>query len=139
MPVSVFSLFLSFTEKEYQTESKRAKNLRSFVWTRRSPRSTRVGPEESRVNDKGGGRVLRPCHRLVDPPDLLSKSKIPINIETSRNKPRSGVPPPQASVATKNQSGARSGTLPEGETITGGHLHHPGGRHDEEGVVHPWG
>ena len=54
---------------------------------------------------------------------------------------RSGVPPPQASVATKNLSGACSGTLPEGEPITGGHLHHPGALHDEEGVVHPrgWG
>ena len=32
-------------------------------------------------------------------------------------------------------------TLPEGEPITGGHLHHPGALHDEEGVVHPrgWG
>ena len=41
----------------------------------------------------------------------------------------------------KNQSGACFGTLPEGEIITGGHLHHPGGHHDVEGVVHPrgWG
>ena len=52
---------------------------------------------------------------------------------------RSGVPPPQASVATKNLSGVRSGTLPEGEPITGGHLHHPGALHDEEGVVLPRG
>ena len=52
---------------------------------------------------------------------------------------RSGVPPPQASVATKNLSGARSGTLPEGEPITGVHLHHPDAIHDEEGVVHPRG
>ena len=58
-------------------------------------------------------------------------------MKTPGNKPGSGVPPPQASVATKNQSGARSGTLPKGETITGGHLHHPGALHDEEGVVHP--
>ena len=65
--------------------------------------------------------------------------KNPIYSETPRNNPRSEVPPPQASVATKNQLGARSGTLPEGETITGGHLHHPGGLHDEEGVVHPRG
>ena len=35
---------------------------------------------------------------------------------------RSGVPPPQASVATKNQSGPCSGTLPEGRIITGGHF-----------------
>ena len=52
---------------------------------------------------------------------------------------RSGVPPPQASVATKNQSGPCSVTQPEGEIITGGHLHHPGALHDEEGVVHPRG
>ena len=54
---------------------------------------------------------------------------------------RSGDLPPQASVATKNQSGPCSGTLPEGGSLTGGHLHHPGALHDEEGVVHPrgWG
>ena len=34
--------------------------------------------------------------------------------KTSRMKIRSGVPPPEASVATKNQSGPCSGTLPEG-------------------------
>ena len=60
----------------------------------------------------------------------------PKNIEEHN---RSGVPPPQASVATKKLSGARSGALPEGERITGGHLHHPGAIHDEEGVVHPRG
>jgi hypothetical protein len=61
--------------------------------------------------------------------------------KTSKKEPRSGVPPPQASVATKNQSGPCSGTLPEGGTLTGGHLHHPGALHDEEGVAHPrgWG
>ena len=101
--------------------------------------------EESRVNDKGGGRPLPPraSSGLVGsswtPPNLFSMPKIPINIETPRNKPRWGVPPPQASIATKNQWGARSGILPEGETITGGHLHHPCGLHDEEGVVHPRG
>ena len=52
---------------------------------------------------------------------------------------RSGVPPPQASVATKNQSGPYSGTLPEEGSITGGHLHHPDALHDEEVVVHPRG
>ena len=49
--------------------------------------------------------------------------------------------PQGASVATKTLSGARSSTLPEGEPITGGHLHHPDAIHDGEGVVHPrgWG
>ena len=73
------------------------------------------------------------------PPDLFSAPIIPINTKTPRNKPRSGVPPAQASVATKNQPGPYSGTLREGGIITGGHLHHPGALHDEEGVVHPRG
>ena len=60
----------------------------------------------------------------------------PKNIEANN---RSVVPPPQASVATKNLSGARFGTLPEGGSLTGGHLHHPGALHDEEGIVHPRG
>ena len=41
--------------------------------------------------------------------------------------------------STKNQLEAHSGTLPDGEIITSGHLHHPGAHHDEEGVVHPRG
>ena len=64
---------------------------------------------------------------------------IPTYRKTSRTEDRSGVPPPQASVATKNQSGPCSGTLPEGDPITRGHLHHPGAIHAEEGVVHPHG
>ena len=64
---------------------------------------------------------------------------IPIYPKNIEDNNRSGVPPPQASVATKNISGARSGTLPEGESLTGGHLHHLGALHDEEGVVHPRG
>ena len=90
--------------------------------------------EESR-----GGHAPLACGPLEHSPDVIPMPNILINIETLEKKPRSGVPPPQASRATKNQSGARSGTLPEGETITGGHLHHPGGLHDEEGVVHPRG
>ena len=66
----------------------------------------------------------------------LYMSIYPKNIEEHN---RSGVPPPQASIATKNRSGPCSGTLPEGGSLTGGHLHLPGTLHDEEGVVHPGG
>ena len=116
-----------------------------FLWTKRSPRSERVGPEESRAVHEGGGTPypLGTPPYLVDDletsPDVRPTPKIPINTETPRKEPRSGVPPPQASVATKNQSGPCSSTLLEGESITGGHLHHPGAIHDEEGVVHPRG
>ena len=41
---------------------------------------------------------------------------MPTYPKTIKYHDRSGVPPPQAFVATKNLSGARSGTLPEGGT-----------------------
>ena len=62
---------------------------------------------------------------------------IPIYPKTIEYEDRLGVPSLHAYVATKNLTRARSGTLLEGEPITGGHLHHPGAIHDKEGVVHP--
>ena len=81
----------------------------------------------------------RPLSRgpLETPPADFFLLYIPIYPKTIEYEDRSGVPPLQASVATKNQSGPCSGTLPEGGTLTGGHFHHPGALHDEEGVVHP--
>ena len=90
---------------------------------------------------KGGGRPpwARPLPREHPggPPTYPLHPYIPTYPKTSRTEYRSGVPPPQASVATKNLSGALSSALPEGEPITGGHRHHPGALHDKEGVVHP--
>ena len=103
------------------------------------------GPEELPGEHNPLGRAWAlaraPVYRahLEAHQDMRPTPKNPINRETIRNNPRSEVPPPQASVAMKNQLGARFGTLSEGETITGGHLHHPGGLHDKEGVVHPRG
>ena len=87
----------------------------------------------------GGRRTLHPCGPLVAPLTYFFLLYIPIYPKTFGEQNRSGVPPPQASVATKNLSGSLPGTLSEGEPITGGHLHHPGALHDEEGVVHPRG
>ena len=92
---------------------------------------------------EGGGRPprARPLSRgaLVAPLTYLFHHYIPTYPNTPREHKRSGVPPPEASVATKSQSGPCSGTLPEGGSHTGGHLHHLGALHDEEGVVHPRG
>ena len=88
---------------------------------------------------EGGGRTPLPRGAPVAPPTFSLHPYIPTYPKTSRTEDRSGVPPLQASIATKNQSGPCSGTLPEGDPITGGHLHHPGTIHDEEGVVHPRG
>ena len=77
------------------------------------------------------GRAPHPRGPLVAPLTdffLLFVSIYPKNI---REQNRLGVPPPQASVTTKNQPGPCSGTLPEGGSLIGGHLHHPGALHDE--------
>ena len=85
------------------------------------------------------GHAPLPRGAPIAPPTYPLHPYIPTYRKTSRTEDRSGVPLPQASVATKNLSGACSGTLPEGDPITGGHLHHPGAIHDEEGVLHPRG
>ena len=58
-----------------------------------------------------------------------------------RGHNRSGVPPPEASVATESQSRPVPAPYRRGQSFSGGHLHHPGALHDEEGVVLPrgWG
>ena len=92
-----------------------------------------------------GGRTpltgWRPLSRgpLETPPTDFFRLYSPTYPKNIQGENRSGVPPLQASVATKNLSGACSGTLSEGESITGGHLHHPDDLHHEEGVVHPRG
>ena len=85
------------------------------------------------------GRALHPRGPLMAPLTDFFRLYISIYPKNIGEHNRSGVPSPQASVATKNLSGARSGTLPEGGSLTGGHLHHPGALHDEEGVVYPRG
>ena len=120
--------------------------LMIFCGPKEAPEVKELGQESPGLPTRVGGaptpQGLGPC--LVDnpatpPADVRPTPKNPINTETSREQNRLGVPPPQASVATKNQSGPCSGTLPEGGSLTGGHLHHPDALHDEEGVVHPRG
>ena len=124
-----------------------AETFWQFFLEKRDPRSFMGGPEEPRGGHNPPGRAwgarLAPVGyaHLKAHLRVISTLKNPINRETIRNNSRSEVPLPQASVATRNQSRPCSGTLPEGEIITGGHLHHPDAFHDKEGVVHPrgWG
>ena len=111
--------------------------------------SRRLGVDVREASRKPRGTEARPTPwarphprgPLVAPLTYFFLLYIPIYPKTFEEQNRSGVPPPQASVATKNQSGPCSGTLPKEGTLTGGHLHHPGALHDEEGVVLPrgWG
>ena len=138
-------LFQCFQEKEYQTESKRNEILRRVVFGTEAIQETwsrRQGSFEVATRVRGAPYPLGAPPPLWTPRAPLTNffhvymSIYPKNIEEDN---RSGVPLPQASVATKNQSGPCSGTLPEGGSLTGGHLHHHGALHDEEGVVHPRG
>ena len=103
--------------------------------------SRRLGVDVREATRWPRGSRVRPHPRgpLVAPLTDLFRLYIPIYPKTIEDNNRSGVPAPQASVATKNLSGARCGTPSEGEPITGGHLHHPGAIHDEARVVHPRG
>ena len=80
--------------------------------------SARKGSFE--VATRQGGAPTSPGHAphprgpLVAPLTDFFRLYISIYPKNIGDNNRSGVPPPQASVATKNQSGPCSGTLPEG-------------------------
>jgi len=120
-------------------ESKRNETFARVILEQK--RSRRLGVDVRAASRKPRGRRARPHPRgpLVAPLINFFCLYISIYPENIREHNRSEVPPPQASVATKNQSGSCFGTLSEGGSLTGGHLHHPGALEDEEGVVHPWG
>ena len=122
-----FPLFQCFEEKEYQTESKRNETFwRSYFWKESNPGDLESTSRKQRGRHRAGGRAHPPGHALhprgplVAPQTDLFRLYISIYPKTIGEPNRSGVPPPQASVATKNQSGPCSGTLPEGESVTEG-------------------
>ena len=107
------------------------------------------GPEEahgvSELDQESPGLPTRvgarplPRGQPGNPPDMKSTQNSSIYTRTSKKKPRSEVLPPQASIATENQSRPVPAPCRRGESLSGGHLHHPGALHDEEGVVLPRG
>ena len=139
-----FLLVFYIAGNQYQTESKCNETPGGFF-----------GPEESQWAKEASGGAARgeqhppgrqeaqahpggSCpHRGLPEPPLR-----PINSQIFQNpwdSLRSEVPPLQGLCIHEIQSIPRSGTLPEGGIITSGLLHHPDGRHDEEGVVNPRG
>ena len=80
---------------------------------------------------EGRGRVPLPRGPPFGPPTYSFHPYIPTYPKTSRTEIRSGVPPPEASVATENQSRPVPAPCRRGQSFSGGHLHHPGALHDE--------
>ena len=141
-----FPLFQCFEEKEYQTESKWNETFwRSYVGKKSNPgdlESTsrkQRGRHKVEGHDHPPGRALHPRGPLVAPMAYFFRLYISIYPKTMREHNRSGVPPPEASVATGNQSRPVPAHCRRGQSFPGGHLHHPGALHDKEGVVLPWG
>ena len=126
-------------------ESKRNETFEKVIFGKKAIQETwsaRQGINEESTGQgarPSPGCALHPRGPLVAPLTYFLHLYISIYPKTTRGHNRSGVPPPQASLATKNLSGALPGNLPEGDPITGGHLHHPGALNDKEGVVHPRG
>ena len=87
---------------------------------RKKSRRLGVYIREATRKARGRGRSHSPRHALYPRGPLVAplvdffRPYISIYPENNQEHNRLGVPPPQASIATKNLSGARSGTLPEG-------------------------
>ena len=145
VPVCVFHCLSVSQKRNIKRSPNGMKPSEKLFLERKQYRRLGVHVRGSTRKPRGRGRVQPPGHTvhprgpLVAPLMYFFCLYISIYPKTIREHNRSGVPPPEASVATKNQSGPCSGTLPEGETLTGGNLHHPGALHDEEGVVPPRG
>ena len=122
VPISVFPLFQCFAEREFQTESKRHETLEKLFLERKQYGRLGVHVRESTRRAQGRGRAyppgraLHPRGPLVAPLTYFFRLYMSIYPKTIGEQKRSGVPPPQAYVATKTQSGPCSGTLPEGES-----------------------
>ena len=116
-----FCLFQCFEEKEYQTESKRNETFGRVIFGNKAIRETWSACQG--INEEGTrqgarpppGRALHPYGPLVAPLTDFFHLYKPTYPKNTENEDRSGVPPPQAFVATKNQLGPCSCTLPEGD------------------------
>ena len=132
--IAVFFVYFSVSQKRNIKRSPNGMKPSRELFLEHK-QSRRLVVDVRTASRKPRGRRARPhAHGpLVAPLTDLFHLYISIYPKNLQEHNRSGVPPPQASVATKNQSGPCFGTLPEGGSLTGGHLHHADALHDEEG------
>ena len=125
--IAIFCLFQCFTEKEYQTESKR--NETFGTWFSERTWSRGLGPyvKTSTRKARGRGRAYPPPRRAlhprgppVAPPTYSFLLYIPTNHQTTRDGAKNLIPPSQLSVSTRSHLGACSKAPPEGASITEG-------------------
>ena len=122
-------------------ESNWPKTSWNLFLDQKKPRRLGFHVREASRRPRGRGRALHPCWPLVAPLTYFFHLYISIYPKNIRGHIRSRVSPPEASVATESQSRPVPTPCRRGQSLSGGHLHHPGALHDEEGVVLPrvWG
>ena len=116
-------------------ESKRNETFEKVIFGKKAIQETWSARQE--INDEstrqgGAPSTLMGPSWLPLPTSFAYISIYPKNIGEQN---RSGVPPPKASVATENQFRPIPAPCRRGQSLSVGHLHHPGALHDEEGVV----
>ena len=146
MPVSVFFPCLSVLRKRNIKRSPNGmKPTGELFLERKQSRRLGVYVREATRWPRGREARLPPWARphprgpLVAPLTYLFHLYISIYPKTTGEQNRLGLPPPEASVVTENQSRPVPAPSRRGGSLTSVHLHHPGALHDEEGVVHPRG
>ena len=128
MPISVFRR--KGISNGVETEWNLLENL--FL-KGKQPGGLGVHVKEATREARGRGRALHPRGPLVAPLMYFFLLYIPIYPKTFGEQNRSGVPPPEASVAIENQSRPILAPCQRGQSLSGGHLHHPGALPDKEG------
>ena len=145
VPVSVFPCFRISQKRKIKRSPIDLKLHGTYFWIRRSLEDLEcTSGKKQGSHEVGGtpttqGRALHPHGPLVAPLTYFFLPYIPIYPKNFGEQNRSGVPLPEASVATENQSRPVPAPCQRGKSLSGGHLHHPGALHDEEGVVLPRG
>ena len=121
-----FCLFQCFTEKEYQTESKRNETFARIIFGTNAIQETWSGRQGSNEEATRQGGVPRgvgaphPRGPLVATPTYFFRLYILLYPKNIRGSHETTFPPPQPSVPVRSHLGAFSGDLPEGESITEG-------------------
>ena len=123
MPVSVFSLFLSFVEKEYQTESKRIKTFTMIF----------LGPEDTQETWSASQKSHEAAARVEGTPPTLWAPRWPLDL---------GLPPIYSHIFQKHQKHPRkhfstAATFCSREIPSWGLFWHlAGGGFDHGGLLH---
>ena len=140
-----YAYFSVLKKRNIRRNRNGTKSTGEVIFGRKHTRWTWTPRQEPReVLTRVGGRAPPRAHPLPRgapkaPPTYFLHPYIFTYPKTSRTHNRSGVPPSEASVATENQSRPVPAPCRRGQSFSGGHLHHPGALHDEEGVVLPRG